>query len=101
MDADAGVRWAARVLTLLAGLSFVGWLATLVPFLLPAAILLVVGAYAFFLVDRRRILTEIARPPAREDDRVLEGSETVVSPEVSAGGIPLTYMTRSRSRAKR
>ncbi len=101
MDRDAYVRWAARFLTLAATASFLAWLATLEPLALLAALLFGGGAYAFFLVDRRRILAELGGYGRDTDDRVQEGSEAAVSPGVSAGGIHLSYVMRSRWRAKR
>ena len=101
MDRDAQVQWAARLLTLAATTSFLAWLATLQPIALLAALLLAGGAYGFFLVDRRRILAELGGYVRDTDDRVREGSETAVSPGVSAGGIHLSYFTRSRWRRRR
>jgi len=101
VDRDAQVQWAARLLTLAATASFLAWLATLQPFALLVALLLAGGAYGFFLIDRRRILTELGGYGRDTDDRVREGSDTAVSPGVSAGGIHLSYLTRSRWRRRR
>ncbi|HYS72343.1 MAG TPA: hypothetical protein VEM95_07960 [Thermoplasmata archaeon] len=101
MDRTAQIRWAARVLTLAATGSFLAWVGTLQPLTFLAALLCGGGAYAFFLVDRRRTLVEPGGYGRDTDDRVREGSEPAVGPGVSAGGIHLSFFTRSRWRAKR
>lgn len=101
MVSDAAIRAGTRLLTVAAFLSFVLWIAWLLPVLLLAALLLGGGAYGLFLIDRQR------NPPAPRgigrdsDDRILEGSEVAIAPGVSAGGIHLTYESRSRWRRER
>ena len=101
MVSDVAIRNGARVLTLLALVSFVGWIVLLQPIVLLAAIAFGVAAYALFLVDRGRHLEAPTGYGGPYEDRVQEGSETAVSPGVSAGGVPLSYVTRSRWRSKR
>ena len=100
MDPDARIRWAARLLTVGAAASFLAWIFVLHPLALLVAILFGVAAYAFFLVDRSRNLAEIRGYGSDAEDRVQEGSETAVSPGVSAGGIHLSYVARSRWRRR-
>src|SRR3989442_15088383 len=101
MDRTARIRWAARVLTLAAPSSFPPWVGTLQPLAFLAALLCGGGDYAFFLVGRRRTLVEPGGYGRDTDDRVREGSEPAVGPGVSAGGIHLSFLPRSRWRAKR
>ena len=100
MDPDARIRWGARLLTVGAAASFFASLFVLNPLALLVAILFGVAAYAFFLVDRGRTLVEIRGYGSDAQDRVQEGSETAVSPGVSAGGIHLSYVARSRWRRR-
>lgn len=85
---------------MLAATAFVAWLLSLVALLLLLALLFGGAAYAFFLVDWRRNRADL-EGYARDHDRVLDGSEPTVTPAVSAGGIHLAFMTRSRWRGKR
>ena len=102
MDADAAIRNGSRVLTLLALLSFLGWIATLQHLLLLASILVGVGAYGLFLLDRSRHPVDVGAGVGTDaDDRVMEGADKAISPGVSAGGIHLSFETRTRWREKR
>lgn len=101
MVSDAQVRTGTRLLTLAAFLTFIAWVAFLHPAALLGALLLAGGAYALFLFDRRRRHVAEALGAGRDvDDRIMEGSEVAVSPGVSAGGIHLTFETRSRWRRR-
>lgn len=90
------MRWAARVLTVFAAASFLLWLRTLQPFALLGALAFAGGAYAFFLVDRERILAEIRRVERHPSEPARPDTEVAVSPQVSAGGIHLSYVTHRR-----
>lgn len=102
MDTDARIRTASRLLTLLAFLTFLAWLALKHPLVLLAAVLLAVAAYGFFRWDLRRNPIDIGvGMGADSKDRVMEGSETTISPGLSVGGIHLTFETRTRWRRRR
>jgi len=101
VDVDAAVRNGSRLLTLFALLAFLAWIGTLQHLLFFAALAFGGGAYALFLVDHKRHRMEIAAGGTGAEDRSLAGSEEPVSPGVSAGGIHLTFETRTRWRGKR
>lgn len=102
MDADASLRHATRVLTLLSLATFLAWLVVKNPAALVLAALLAVVAYACFWWYQERNPVDHGRGYGRDaEDRVDAGSETAVSPGVSVGGIHLSFETRSRWRPKR
>ncbi len=94
-------RAGARILTLVALLGFLAWIASLQPLLLLAAVASAAAAYVLFLVDRGNRIAELAGYGRDTQDRVLEGSETAVVPGVSVGGIHLSYESRTRWRTRR
>jgi len=102
VDADAALRHATRVLTLLAFATFLAWLVVKHPAVLVLAAILAVVAYACFWWYQERNPVDLGRGYGGDaQDRVGVGSEEAVSPGVSVGGIHLTFETRSRWRPKR
>ncbi|MBI4415564.1 MAG: hypothetical protein HY557_01100 [Euryarchaeota archaeon] len=100
MFTDAQLRLGTRLLTLAAFLAFVGWIAIRHGFVFLLAVAFAVAAYAFFRAELRRNPIEVSAevgPGTR--DRMED--QTVVSPGVSAGGIHLSFETRSQRRTKR
>lgn len=101
MLSDAGIRNASRLLTLLAFVTFLGWLFLQDPVMLLVAILLGIGAYVLFFIDQRRNPVDIAHGVSRDyQDRVEEGSADAISPGVSMGGIHVSFERRSRWRKR-
>ncbi|HEV8594477.1 MAG TPA: hypothetical protein VGR51_03005 [Thermoplasmata archaeon] len=103
MDIDERIRLATRILSALAFLTFLAWilLANLVPWLFLAALALALVAYGFYLTYQRRNPFEGGGYGRDSEDRVETGSDMAVIPGLSAGGIHLTFETRSRWRSKR
>lgn len=103
MNVDERIQLATRTLTILAFVTFVGWafLATRVPWLFFAALGFAIAAYAGYLIYSRRNPVERGGYGSDARDRVEDGSDVAVSPGVSAGGIHLSFETRSRWRARR
>jgi len=98
---DALLRNTTRVLTLLALVAFLGWIAVLNPILLLTAIFAAFAAYAVFRADQTRHPMESNVGKGRDrDDRVMEGSRKAVSPGASAAGIHLSFESRSRWRRR-